>query len=190
MIDGKRGAPFARTPKFNNRTMLRSAIAGALAAGASTLNVRPGQGLRLQLVNASAVRFMRLQLTTPGGALLPLRKIGGEGGLLNEAVTEGGSQGAFSTKFTAGEILLPPGTRADVVAAIPAAPTSGVLTLWTRDYSRTGLGFSHTATVPVMHLNLCLSIEEAFGVKLTPEEMFEMTSVRAIDAVLARHGVA
>lgn len=42
----------------------------------------------------------------------------------------------------------------------------------------------------VMHLNLCLSIEDAFGVKLTPEEMFEMTSVRAIEAVLARHGVA
>ena len=42
----------------------------------------------------------------------------------------------------------------------------------------------------VMHLNLCLSIEDAFGVKLTPEEMFEMTSVRAIEAVLARQGAA
>lgn len=41
-----------------------------------------------------------------------------------------------------------------------------------------------------MHLNLCLSIEEAFGVKLSPEEMFEMISVRAIEAVLARHGAA
>ena len=129
-------------------------VPGALAAGASTLQVRPGQGLRLQLLNASAVRFMRLRLTTPTGGPVPLRKIGGEGGLLNEAVTEGGTQGAFDTKFASGEILLPPGTRADVVAAIPAAPTSGVLTLWTRDYNRTGLGFSRTATVPVMHLNL------------------------------------
>jgi acyl carrier protein len=41
----------------------------------------------------------------------------------------------------------------------------------------------------VMHLNLCLSVEEAFQVKLTPEEMMEMTSVRAIEDVLARHGV-
>jgi hypothetical protein len=29
-----------------------------------------------------------------------------------------------------------------------------VLTLWTQDYSRTGLGFSNIATVPVMHLNV------------------------------------
>lgn len=42
----------------------------------------------------------------------------------------------------------------------------------------------------VMHLNLCLSVEEAFKVKLSPEEMMEMTSVRAIQDVLARHGVA
>lgn len=42
----------------------------------------------------------------------------------------------------------------------------------------------------VMHLNLCLSVEEAFQVKLTPEEMMEMTSVRAIEDVLARHGAA
>jgi hypothetical protein len=107
-------------------------------------------------VNASAIRYFRLRLTTPAGVLVPLRKVGGEGGLLNEAVTEGGVQpvSLFDTKFTSGEILLPPGTRADVVAAIPAAPTSGVLTLWTEDYERTGLGFSDIPTVPVMHLNL------------------------------------
>jgi len=33
MIDGKSGAPFARTPEFNKRSMLRNAIAGSLAAG-------------------------------------------------------------------------------------------------------------------------------------------------------------
>ena len=42
----------------------------------------------------------------------------------------------------------------------------------------------------VMHLNLCLSVEETFQVKLSPEEMMEMTSVRAIEDVLARHGAA
>src|SRR5262245_39813054 len=127
---------------------------GALAPGASTLNVRPGQGLRLQLLNASAVRYMRLRLTTVAGGLVPLRRIGGEGGLLNDVVNEGGLMGALDTGYGPGEILLPPGSRADVVAAIPAAPTSGVLTMWTRDYSRTGMGFSNIATVPVMHLNL------------------------------------
>jgi FtsP/CotA-like multicopper oxidase with cupredoxin domain len=127
---------------------------GALATGARTLQVRPGAGLRLQLLNASAMRYMRLRLTNPNGLLIQLRKVGGEGGLLNAAVTEGGTQGSFDTKFTSGEILLPPGTRADVVAAIPTNVGSGVMTLWTEDYNRTGLGFSNIPTVPVMHFNL------------------------------------
>ncbi len=127
---------------------------GALSPGASTLNVQPGQGLHLELLNASTIRYMRLRLTTPTGTLVPLVRIGGEGGLLDKAVVEGGTEGTWVTKYTAGEILLPPGSRADVVAAIPNAPTSGVLTLWTEDYQRTGPGYSNTPSVPVMHLNL------------------------------------
>ncbi len=130
------------------------AAPGALAPGASLLNVQPGQGLRLELVNTSTVRYFRLRLTTPAGALVPLVRVGGEGGLLDKAVEDGGTQDSWVTKYEKGEILLPPGTRADVVAAIPAAPTSGVLTLWTEDFARTGKGFSNTPTVPVMHLNL------------------------------------
>jgi len=130
---------------------------GALAAGASTLNVRPGQGLRLQMVNASAIRYMRLHLTTDTGTDVPLLRVGGEGGLLDSAVLEGNTQpvpsGTFDTGYVQGEILLAPGSRADVVAAIPASAT-GVLTMWTEDYSRTGKGFSDIPTVPVMHLQV------------------------------------
>jgi hypothetical protein len=39
------------------------------------------------------------------------------------------------------------------VAAIPSTAT-GVLTLWTLDMSRTGLGFSNIPTVPVAHFNV------------------------------------
>jgi len=127
---------------------------GALESGASTLSVQPGQGLRLQLLNAATTRYFRLQLTTEAGALVPLVRVGGEGGLLNKAVVEGGTQGTWATNYQTGEILMPPGSRADVVAAIPAAPTSGVLTLWTEDYERTGGGYSKIPTVPVVHLNL------------------------------------
>ncbi len=129
------------------------AVPGALAPGAQLLNVQAGQGLRLPILNASAVRYMRLRLTTSTGTLIPLVRIGGEGGLIDNAVVEGGFQGAFDTKYGAGEILLPPGTRADVVAAIPPAAT-GVATLWTGDFNRTGLGFANIPTVPVMHLNV------------------------------------
>jgi FtsP/CotA-like multicopper oxidase with cupredoxin domain len=127
---------------------------GALDSGASTLKVRAGQGLRMQLLNASTVRYMRLRLTSPSGTLIPLVRVGGEGGLLNRAVLEGGLQGTFDTKYDAGEILLPPGSRADVVAAIPDSPASGVATMWTEDYSRSGLGFMDIPTVPVAHFKI------------------------------------
>ena len=51
---------------------------------------------------------------------MPLVRVGSEGGLLNRAVLEGGLQGTYDTEYDAGEILLPPGSRADVVAAIPS----------------------------------------------------------------------
>src|SRR5262249_36876784 len=87
---------------------------GALHAGASPLNVRPGAGLRLEMVNASTVRYMRLRLTTPAGTMLPLIRVGGEGGLLDNAVKEGNPvlpppAGVFNTGYNLGEILLPPG---------------------------------------------------------------------------------
>lgn len=130
---------------------------GALAAGAETLDVHPGQGLRLQIINAAAIRHMRLRLTDNAGTQIPLVRVGGEGGLLDHAVLEGTvhplAPGAFDTKYDLGEILLSPGSRADVVIAVPAAAT-GVLTLWTEDYRRTGSGFPDIPTVPVMHLNV------------------------------------
>ena len=75
--------------------------------------------------------------------------------------------GTIDTGFDSGEIVLPPATRADVVAAIPAGlPLNSVLTLWTRDYQRAGnnnTGIPNTPTnknwaqlptVPVMHLKV------------------------------------
>ena len=52
-----------------------------------TLKVRKGQGIRLRLINTSISRYYRLSL--PGHQLV---RYGGEGGLLNEAILEGGSK--------------------------------------------------------------------------------------------------
>lgn len=126
---------------------------GALAVGAQTLDVQAGQGLRLQIINPSPVRYMRLRLTDSGGTQVNLVRIGGQGGLLDYAVVEGGLVGSFDFKYGYGEILLPPAGRADVVAAIP--PTaSGVLTIWQEDFQRVDATYSWTPTVPVMHLNV------------------------------------
>ena len=138
------------------------AAPGALAAGAQTLPVLSGQGLRLQIANCAHLRYFRLRLTTSAGALVPLVRIGGEGGLLDNAIVEGGMIGGIDTKYDSGEILLPPGSRADIVAAIPAGePLGSVLTMWTRDFQRTGPGpaedrdnWAQLPTVPVMHLQI------------------------------------
>ncbi len=129
------------------------AAPGALDAGAETYDVQAGQGLRLRLGNTATIRFFRLRLTDDAGTQIPLVKIGGQGGLLDNAVTEGGIIAGYNTKIDSGEIQLDPGDRSDVVAAIPAAAT-GVLTLWTEDMQRTGMGYSNIPTVPVAHFRV------------------------------------
>lgn len=126
---------------------------GALDSGAQTLPVTPGEGVRLQVVAPTQVRFLRLRLTLEDGTHVPLMRIGGEGGLLNESQLDGGGVGALSFGHDPGEILLGPGDRADVVAAFPSTAT-GVATLWTRDVERTGQGFADVPTVPVAHFEM------------------------------------
>jgi FtsP/CotA-like multicopper oxidase with cupredoxin domain len=156
LTNGKTVGGRAGTPLFGGPFALPGP--GALAPGAQTLDVQAGQGLRLQILNAATTRFFRLILTDNAGVQIPLVRIGGQGGLLDHAVVEGNPTtpppaGVFDFKYTAGEILIDPGDRADVVAAIPAAAT-GVLTLWTQDFSRTGNPWANIATVPVAHLNV------------------------------------
>jgi FtsP/CotA-like multicopper oxidase with cupredoxin domain len=129
--------------------------ANAPVAGASQLDVQPGQGLRLQILNAATIRYMRLILTDKTGAMIPLFRVGGEGGLLNQAIEEPATGQTLDLQYTHGEQLIPPGDRADIVAAIPADASRGPLTLWTEDYQRIGGGgYSDIPTVPVMHLNV------------------------------------
>ena len=129
---------------------------GDLLSNAVTTPVKAGQGLRLQIVNPSPVRYMRLRLTDSRGWKIPLVRIGGQGGVLNNAVVEGGlTASGFDLKYDRGEILLPPAGRADVVAEIPASAQQGsVLTLWTEDFQRVAATWSWIPTVPVMHLKV------------------------------------
>ena len=138
------------------------AAPGALVSPPGTpppRGVLSGQGLRLQILNCCVHRYFRLRLTTGTGTQVPIVRVGGEGGLLDNALLEGGTIGTLVTNYDAGEILLPPAVRADVVVAIPAGlPVGSVLTLWTRDYQRVGNtnpnNWSQIPTVPVMHLTV------------------------------------
>ena len=86
-------------------------------------NVQPGQGLRLQTRQR---RHDPLHAPAPdrrrrhAGAAAPGRR---RGRPARTRRPRRRYQGGWDTKYTQGEILLPPGTRADVVAAIPVAPT-------------------------------------------------------------------
>ena len=130
---------------------------GLADAMASMINVQPGHGLRLQMVNCATTRYFRLILTTETGTKLNLVRVGGEGGLLDNALLEGGSSGGLDMNYTEGEILIPPAARADVVVAIPSDAT-GTLTMWTQDFPRlAGVGsggWADLPTVPVLHLNV------------------------------------
>jgi len=131
---------------------------GALAGDAILYDVHPGQGLRLQIGDTATTRFFRLRLTDSAGVQIPLIRVGGEGGLLDDAVVDGTQPAGYDFKFPSGEILLDPGDRTDVVAAFPSSAT-GVATLWTEDFQRTGGGdgqggWTRTPTVPVAHFNV------------------------------------
>jgi FtsP/CotA-like multicopper oxidase with cupredoxin domain len=131
---------------------------GALESGASTLSVQAGQGLRLQVINSSATRYIRLHLTDGSGSQVDLVRIGGQGGLLDQARLEGDVAGpGFKFNYKQGQILIPPGSREDVVAVIPGGlPVDHVLTLWTEDFQRAGglNNYAWVPTVPVMHLKV------------------------------------
>jgi FtsP/CotA-like multicopper oxidase with cupredoxin domain len=162
---------------------------GALAPGAYSYDVQAGQGLRLQLGNAATIRFDRFKLTDGTGAQIPLIRVGGEGGLLDHGILEGAVAGGYDPGYSSGEILLDPGSRADVVAALPIGLAVGSdLTLWTEDYVRTGLGFSNIATVPVAHFHVAgtasvayaiadhTPLREVFGKSAEVEELGEPTA--------------
>ncbi|MEO8340211.1 MAG: multicopper oxidase family protein, partial [Nitrospirota bacterium] len=140
---------------------------GDLLSNAVTTPVNAGQGLRLQIVNPSPVRYMRLRLTNSKGHKTPLVRIGGEGGLLNHAVVEGGiGPHRFDFKYERGEILLPPAGRADVVAMISSSEKlDSVLTLWTEDFQRVAATYSWTPTVPVMHLKVAGHAHTPHGIE-------------------------
>jgi FtsP/CotA-like multicopper oxidase with cupredoxin domain len=159
---------------------------GALAPGAKTLVAIANQQFRLQIVNAATTRYMRLRLTTPSGQISPLLRIGGEGGLIDKARVEGGLQGpqGYDTQYTAGEIVLPPGGRADVLARMRqgtfgAQPAeAGVYTLWTEDFLRSAIGFANTPSVPVMHFQV---LPDSFN-NFNQGVLFKDTQIRPADS--------
>jgi FtsP/CotA-like multicopper oxidase with cupredoxin domain len=133
---------------------------GVVAGNLGINAVRAGSGVRLRLWNAAVSRYFRLRLTTADGRQVPLLRVGGEGGLLDEVRIEGGMRGTLDTKYAAGELVLGVANRIDAVFAVPADARPGdILTLWTLDYQHYGTaqypyGYGGLPTVPVAHFRV------------------------------------
>lgn len=112
-----------------------------------TIDVNPGQGIRLKLLNTSITRYYRLSL--PGHTIY---RVGGEGGLISNVRVEGGPvmgmrmamnetysgyTGMISIDqgYDKGEIMLAPAQRADVII-VPQGSSGDVLTVQWKDFAR------------------------------------------------------
>src|SRR5262249_22527726 len=129
---------------------------GALDATAETMTVQAGQTIRLRIGSEATVRFFRLRLTGSDGTntvQVPLVRVGGENGLLDDARVEGGIVSGFDFGYDSGEVLLDPGDRVDVVATFPPTAT-GVFTLWEKNFVRQGTGGPSLPTVAVAHFKI------------------------------------
>ena len=95
---------------------------GALAAGRARRSTsRPVRGFACRSSTTATIRFFRLRLTDSRRR----RRSRSSGSAARAAcsttrASKAASSAGFDFKYGAGEILLDPGDRADVVAAIPA----------------------------------------------------------------------
>jgi len=96
-----------------------------------SLQVTNGNGVRLRVINAAIQRYFRL--LPPAGQTL--FRVGGAGGLLDAVRLEGGVQGTLDTQFLEGEILIAPGSRADIVF-IPTGNDQDTVEIGIADYDQ------------------------------------------------------
>jgi FtsP/CotA-like multicopper oxidase with cupredoxin domain len=131
---------------------------GPLAKNADVITARADEGIRLRLLNAAGIRYFRLRLTDQQGQDVPIYRIGGQGGLLDQVRLEGGQIGTVELRYAKGELVLAPAERADVVVVARGKP-GDVMTLWTQDYQHYGtaaypFGYGALPTLPVAHIRI------------------------------------
>ncbi|MEC9374740.1 MAG: multicopper oxidase family protein [Pseudomonadota bacterium] len=132
---------------------------GELTGSNAVIDVKQGDGVRLQIINAAVSRYFWLRMTDQNGKPIALYRVGGEGGLIDRVRTEGGMQGLLDTKFNEGEIVLGVADRTDVVFVVPNAKLGETLTLWTLDFQRYGttqypFGYGGLPSTPVAHFKI------------------------------------
>ena len=105
LVNGKKPDAVAKTPKFI---------------------VPSGKRIRLRLLNESISRHFRMKLLGSGDN--KLYRIGGQGGLLDKVILEGGIKGTLNTGYDLGEIVIGSGMRADVII-VPSGNPGDIIQL-------------------------------------------------------------
>lgn len=98
-------APTASTPKFT---------------------VASGQRVRLQIINAAISRDFKIRLLNSGDN--KIYRVGGEGGLLDHVILEGGVKQSWDSLYNLGEVVIGSGDRADVIV-VPSGAQGAVIKL-------------------------------------------------------------
>jgi FtsP/CotA-like multicopper oxidase with cupredoxin domain len=114
--------------------------------------VPSGKTIRLRLFNESISRHFRLTLLN-SGTKTNLYRIGGQGGLLDNVVVEGGTKGSFNTQFNPGEIVLASGVRADVII-VPSGNEGDVVQLVGNPMPSFSISASLPANYPIAYFQI------------------------------------
>jgi FtsP/CotA-like multicopper oxidase with cupredoxin domain len=100
------------------------------------ITAHAGAGIRLRLIGTSTFRYFLLNVKN-NGSDNKLYRVGGEGGFLEKVRLEGGMLGSYDTKYAKGEILVTPGSRADVII-VPTGNDGDIITINGKGYARGG----------------------------------------------------
>jgi PKD repeat protein/FtsP/CotA-like multicopper oxidase with cupredoxin domain len=138
--------------------VLVNGVSPLAAPGSQTrvYSVPQNQNIRLQLMNEALSRTFRLKLLDSSGHQIPLYRVGGQGGLLNNARLEGGIYtningvvtNIWNTLYSQGEIVLGSGERADTVAFTGAGTNGTLLTLVGNPLPGTTFNLSTSTFIP------------------------------------------
>lgn len=150
MTDGcKDGNPDGTCDKIGNaETVLVNGQTPT--AGIPTITAKSGEGIRLRFINTATNRYFRLAVTG-NGSDNNIYRIGGEGGFLDHARLEGGTQGTWDTKYSTGEIMVPASGRSDVVI-VPTGADGDIITLSNPGYQRGGPSGNNSGGGDLLHI--------------------------------------
>ncbi|HSW11610.1 MAG TPA: multicopper oxidase family protein [Solimonas sp.] len=141
------------TPGSPGKTVLVNGIEPAVGGLVPKFTVASGQRVRLQIINAAISRDFKLRVLNSGDN--KIYRIGGEGGLLDHVILEGGVKQSWDSLYNLGELVIGSGDRADVIV-VPSGGQGAMVKLVGGSMAvpfRTSLGLSDHYPLAYFEIN-------------------------------------